>query len=61
MVYRQLAGAADHIEIMADALQQQQEVAAMQNRIPMTFREPTAAPLRKLSVDLIPINKFHFF
>ena len=57
MVYRQLAGAADHIEIMADALQQQQEVAAMQNRIPMTFREPGAAPLRKLSVDLIKTYK----
>lgn len=57
MVYRQLAGPADHIEIMADALQQQQEVAAMQNRIPMTFREPTAAPLRKLSVDLIKTYK----
>ncbi|CAC5412382.1 dual specificity tyrosine-phosphorylation-regulated kinase 1A-like isoform X1 [Mytilus californianus] len=57
MVYRQLAGAADHIEIMADALQQQQEVAAMQNRIPMTFREPSNAPLRKLSVDLIKTYK----
>ncbi|XP_063439900.1 dual specificity tyrosine-phosphorylation-regulated kinase 1A-like isoform X4 [Mytilus trossulus] len=57
MVYRQLAGAADHIEIMADALQQQQDVAAMQNRIPMTFREPSNAPLRKLSVDLIKTYK----
>lgn len=29
----------------------------MQNRIPINFRDPTAAPLRKLSVDLIKTYK----
>ncbi|KAK7105364.1 hypothetical protein V1264_016756 [Littorina saxatilis] len=43
---------------MAEALQlQQQEAAAMQNRIPNNFREPSSAPLRKLSVDLIKTYK----
>nr|KAG5708673.1 hypothetical protein BaRGS_034890 [Batillaria attramentaria] len=47
---------------MAEALQQQQQqqqqdAAAMQNRIPVSFRDPTAAPLRKLSVDLIKTYK----
>lgn len=42
---------------MAEALQQQQDAAAMQNRIPVSFRDPTAAPLRKLSVDLIKTYK----
>ena len=43
---------------MAEALQQQQQdAAAMQNRIPINFRDPTAAPLRKLSVDLIKTYK----
>ncbi|XP_033759224.1 dual specificity tyrosine-phosphorylation-regulated kinase 1B-like isoform X2 [Pecten maximus] len=58
MVYRELTGAAaDQLDRMADALQQQQEMAAMQNRIPNSFREPTTAPLRKLSVDLIKTYK----
>ncbi|XP_076438310.1 dual specificity tyrosine-phosphorylation-regulated kinase 1B-like [Babylonia areolata] len=43
---------------MAEALQQQQQdAAAMQNRIPNNFRDPTDAPLRKLSVDLIKTYK----
>jgi dual specificity tyrosine-phosphorylation-regulated kinase 1 len=40
---------------MAEALQQ--EAAAMQHRIPVSFRDPAAAPLRKLSVDLIKTYK----
>ena len=43
---------------MAEALhQQQQDAAAMQNRIPNQFRDSTLAPLRKLSVDLIKTYK----
>jgi dual specificity tyrosine-phosphorylation-regulated kinase 1 len=57
MVYGRLSEA-DQFVIMADTLQQQQqEMAAMQNRIPTTFRDATAAPLRKLSVDLIKTYK----
>lgn len=57
MVYGRLSDA-DQFVIMADTLQQQQqEMAAMQNRIPTTFRDATAAPLRKLSVDLIKTYK----
>ncbi|XP_064651559.1 dual specificity tyrosine-phosphorylation-regulated kinase 1A-like isoform X2 [Lineus longissimus] len=37
--------------------QQNTEMAAMQNRIPVSFRDPTNAPLRKLSVDLIKTYK----
>lgn len=37
--------------------EQQQEMTAMQNRIPASFRDPCAAPLRKLSVDLIKTYK----
>lgn len=33
------------------------DVVAMQNRIPNSFREPSTAPLRKLSVDLIKTYK----
>ncbi|XP_038062942.1 dual specificity tyrosine-phosphorylation-regulated kinase 1B-like [Patiria miniata] len=36
---------------------QKEEMAAMQNRIPQTFRDATTAPLRKLSVDLIKTYK----
>lgn len=44
---------------MAEALQQQQQqdAAAMQNRIPNSFRDPATAPLRKMSVDLIKTYK----
>ncbi|XP_076457834.1 dual specificity tyrosine-phosphorylation-regulated kinase 1B-like [Babylonia areolata] len=44
---------------MAEVLQKQQQdaAAAMQNRIPNNFRDPAAAPLRKLSVDLIKTYK----
>ena len=57
MVYRQLAGAAaEQLHMMADTLQQQ-ELVLMQNRIPTNFRDATAAPLRKLSVDLIKTYK----
>ncbi|WAR04111.1 DYR1A-like protein [Mya arenaria] len=56
MVYGRLAEA-EQIVIMTDALQQQQEMAAMQNRIPTNFRDASAAPLRKLSVDLIKTYK----
>ena len=58
MVYGRL-GDADQIVIMADSLQQQQqqEMVAMQNRIPTSFRDATSAPLRKLSVDLIKTYK----
>ena len=34
-----------------------QEMAAMQSRIPQTFRDASQAPLRKLSVDLIKTYK----
>lgn len=39
--------------------QQQQlaDVAAMQTKVPSLFREPSTAPLRKLSVDLIKTYK----
>lgn len=33
------------------------DIQAMQARIPNTFRDPSAAPLRKLSVDLIKTYK----
>ncbi|KAK9885539.1 hypothetical protein WA026_012288 [Henosepilachna vigintioctopunctata] len=33
------------------------DIQAMQARIPNTFRDPAAAPLRKLSVDLIKTYK----
>lgn len=33
------------------------DIQAMQARIPNTFREPSSAPLRKLSVDLIKTYK----
>ena len=58
MVYGRLADA-DQFVIMADQLQtlQQQDMVAMQNRIPNSFRDPTGAPLRKLSVDLIKTYK----
>lgn len=57
MVYRRLADA-DQFVIMADTIQQQhQEMVAMQNRIPTTFRDAGGAPLRKLSVDLIKTYK----
>ena len=57
MVYGRLADA-DQLVIMADTLQQQQqEMAAMQNRIPTKFRDSGTAPLRKLSVDLIKTYK----
>jgi len=57
MVYGRL-GEADQLVIMADTLQQQQqEMAAMQNRIPTSFRDASGAPLRKLSVDLIKTYK----
>jgi len=58
MVYGRLADTADQLVIMADTLQQQQqEMAAMQNRIPTKFRDSGTAPLRKLSVDLIKTYK----
>ncbi|XP_013383246.1 uncharacterized protein LOC106153725 [Lingula anatina] len=47
----------DVITMATDPQQHQQEMAAMQNRIPVTFRDPTCAPLRKLSVDLIKTYK----
>ena len=57
-LYRRLAATNEHIDIMAEALQQQQQdVMVMQNRIPVTFREQSTAPLRKLSVDLIKTYK----
>ena len=58
MVYGRL-GDADQFVIMADSLQQQQqqEMVAMQNRIPTSFRDASSAPLRKLSVDLIKTYK----
>ncbi|XP_078594161.1 dual specificity tyrosine-phosphorylation-regulated kinase 1B-like isoform X2 [Branchiostoma floridae x Branchiostoma japonicum] len=34
-----------------------QEMQALQSRIPLTFRDPAGAPLRKLSVDLIKTYK----
>eukprot|EP00057_Strongylocentrotus_purpuratus_P026801 XP_011681275.1 PREDICTED: dual specificity tyrosine-phosphorylation-regulated kinase 1A [Strongylocentrotus purpuratus] len=37
--------------------QQAEEMAAMQSRIPHTFRDATHAPLRKLSIDLIKTYK----
>ncbi|XP_077985028.1 dual specificity tyrosine-phosphorylation-regulated kinase 1A-like isoform X2 [Glandiceps talaboti] len=37
--------------------QHQQEMAALQSRIPQTFRDASQAPLRKLSVDLIKTYK----
>ncbi|KAL3885823.1 hypothetical protein ACJMK2_025859 [Sinanodonta woodiana] len=55
MVYGRL-GEAEQFVIMADSLQQQ-EMAVMQNRIPINFRDPCQAPLRKLSVDLIKTYK----
>ena len=52
------AGGAEGLRRMAEALQQQQQdAAAMQTRIPNHFRDPTEAPLRKLSVDLIKTYK----
>ncbi|XP_048779226.1 dual specificity tyrosine-phosphorylation-regulated kinase 1B-like isoform X1 [Ostrea edulis] len=54
LLYHRIAGT-DQLDIMADL--QQQEVVAMQNRIPVSFREPSTAPLRKLSVDLIKTYK----
>ena len=58
MVYGRLADA-DQFVIMADPLQtqQQQDMVAMQNRIPNSFRDSSGAPLRKLSVDLIKTYK----
>lgn len=41
------------------------DIRAMQARIPQHFRDPSAAPLRKLSVDLIKtykhINEVSFY
>jgi len=34
------------------------DIHAMQARIPPHFRDPSSAPLRKLSVDLIKTYKF---
>ncbi|XP_035681738.1 dual specificity tyrosine-phosphorylation-regulated kinase 1A-like isoform X4 [Branchiostoma floridae] len=39
------------------AMQPTQEMQALQSRIPLTFRDPAGAPLRKLSVDLIKTYK----
>ncbi|XP_067676238.1 dual specificity tyrosine-phosphorylation-regulated kinase 1B-like isoform X2 [Haliotis asinina] len=64
--YGRLVTGSNHLLMMADPLQQQhhqqqqqaqEDIAAMQNRIPVAFREPTEAPLRKLSVDLIKTYK----
>ena len=56
MVYGRLVDS-DQLIIMTDSLQQQQDMAAMQNRIPTNFRDATGGPLRKLSVDLIKTYK----
>ncbi|XP_052253323.1 dual specificity tyrosine-phosphorylation-regulated kinase 1B-like isoform X2 [Dreissena polymorpha] len=56
MVYGRLVDT-DQLIIMTDSLQQQQDMAAMQNRIPTNFRDATGGPLRKLSVDLIKTYK----
>jgi len=52
-------------EEQLDALREPADIQAMQARIPQHFRDPAAAPLRKLSVDLIKtykhINEVSFF
>ncbi|XP_070551677.1 dual specificity tyrosine-phosphorylation-regulated kinase 1A-like isoform X1 [Ptychodera flava] len=58
---------ANYQQLTADQVQQlqeqqfqqqhQQEMAALQSRIPQTFRDASLAPLRKLSVDLIKTYK----
>ncbi|XP_064595678.1 dual specificity tyrosine-phosphorylation-regulated kinase 1A-like isoform X7 [Liolophura sinensis] len=53
-VQEQLVPSHQLVSVMAE---QQQEMTAMQNRIPASFRDPCAAPLRKLSVDLIKTYK----
>lgn len=54
LLYHRIAGT-DQLDIMADL--HPPDVVAMQNRIPNSFREPSTAPLRKLSVDLIKTYK----
>lgn len=54
LLYHRIAGT-DQLDIMADL--HPPDVVAMQNRIPNSFREPSSAPLRKLSVDLIKTYK----
>lgn len=58
MLYGRLAGT-DQIVVMTDAagMGHQQEMVAMQNRIPGSFRDSSTAPVRKLSVDLIKTYK----
>lgn len=54
LLYHRIAGT-DQLDIMADL--HPPDVVVMQNRIPNSFREPSTAPLRKLSVDLIKTYK----
>ncbi|XP_064425393.1 dual specificity tyrosine-phosphorylation-regulated kinase 1B isoform X1 [Latimeria chalumnae] len=45
------------IQPLADRQQVLSDMTILQRRIPLTFREPATAPLRKLSVDLIKTYK----
>lgn len=44
-------------EDQLDSLREPTDIQAMQARIPQHFRDPSSAPLRKLSVDLIKTYK----
>lgn len=52
-------------EDQLDSIREPTDIQAMQARIPQHFRDPSTAPLRKLSVDLIKtykhINEVIFF
>lgn len=44
-------------EDQLDSIREPTDIQAMQARIPQHFRDPSSAPLRKLSVDLIKTYK----
>ncbi|KAK6633591.1 hypothetical protein RUM44_004198 [Polyplax serrata] len=44
-------------EEQLDTIREPADIQAMQARIPQHFRDPSSAPLRKLSVDLIKTYK----
>lgn len=56
--YGRLALGEEHLVVMATGHQtSQNDLQTLQNKIPVTFRDSSSAPLRKLSVDLIKTYK----
>ncbi|KAL1509811.1 hypothetical protein ABEB36_004492 [Hypothenemus hampei] len=52
-----LCGTTMSVASLASSAPSSTDIQAMQARIPLTFRDPSTAPLRKLSVDLIKTYK----